>query len=256
MEKREPNEHASASIINPYLKGGVSGDVDYGLDRKGRGGWAKHGTERSIIMERVIPERMVNMNHAKMARLLNCTSQKYAMIHPYLSKGSRVLDLCAGAGFGSMLMARSGYDVTAVDYFTDILEYRTGIDVYNANLLEEDISPLGQFDAVTMIDCIEHFELEGQRDVMAQALSVLKPGGILLIDTPTAKETARLSREHLRVMTWEDFGSLVEENFQIDSRYYIEWVAETFALMVESNDRPAPDRNRVHDQLIIARRDQ
>ena len=248
MEKRTPNENASEDTINPYLRG------DLGVDHKGRGGWAKHVPDRKAIMERAIPERMMNLNHGKLPRLLNSTALKYSLIHPYLTPGDRILDMCAGSGFGSMLMSRSGYKVTAVDYHTEILEYRLGIDVYNVDLLSEDLTSLGGFDAVTMIDCIEHFDLEGQVRIMEQARKALPEGATLLIDTPNSPVTEKKSREHLREMCWADFGSLVEDSgFEIMKRYYIEWVEDSFASLVESSE-PAPDLKRVCDQVVVARK--
>jgi 2-polyprenyl-3-methyl-5-hydroxy-6-metoxy-1,4-benzoquinol methylase len=243
MEKRHQNEKASRELINPYLVGAE------GLDRKGRGGWAKHVPDRAAVMERAIPERMINLKHGKVARMLNSTSQKYSALYPYLDEGDRVLDLCSGSGFGAMLMSRSGYDVTAVDYHTDILEYREGIEVYNVDLLKEDLSPIGQFNAVVMIDCIEHFDLEGQTRIMQQAYEALVFGGTLLIDTPNSAETVMRSRHHLREMTWEDFGTLVDEaGFDVEKRYSITWVADTFAALLETYSEDATD------QVIVARK--
>lgn len=245
MERRKPNENSSRALINPYLVG------DEGLDRKGRGGWAKHVPDRAAIMERAIPERMINLKHGKVARMLNSTSQKYSALYPYLVRGDRVLDMCSGSGFGAMLMSRSGYAVTAVDYYTEILEYREGIKVYNVNLLTEDLSRLGQFEAVTMIDAIEHFDLEGQHRIMNQAFGVLKRNGLLLIDTPNSDETGKRGRHHLREMTWRDFGSLVEESgFVVEKRYAISWMADTFAAMIESIDT----QENAIDQVIVARK--
>ena len=145
-------------------------------------------------------------------------------------------------------MSRSGYDVTAVDYHTDILEYREGIEVYNVDLLKEDLYTLGRFSAVAMIDCIEHFDLDGQRRVLSIARDSLAPGGILLIDTPNSDETKKRSKHHIREMTWKDFGTLVREaGFSVEKRYSIAWAADTFAVLLEEYSEASID------QLIVAK---
>jgi hypothetical protein len=88
---------------------------------------------------------------------------------------------------------------------------------------------------------------------MEQARQALPEGTTLLIDTPNSAVTEKKSRHHLREMCWADFGSLVESaGFEIEKRYYIEWVENTFASLVEST-KPAPDLKRVCDQIIVAR---
>jgi len=239
MKFTSGNEKASLEILNPNLMGN---------------GWEELVKNRNEVMERVLAERMVSMKHAKAPRLLSGVGMKYSTILPYLNSGNSVLDLCAGSGLGSVILAQSDFQVTAADYFTEVLEHRANISILNIDLRNEELPFKNDFDAVTFVDAIEHFNEKLQHRILEQIFKVLKPGGYLMIDTPMSKSTGPKSQHHVRELTWEAFGGMVSKYFKIIKRYQNRFHGETFPVLTQhysNNLMPVMDNI---DQIIIGKK--
>ncbi len=94
----------------------------------------------------------------------------------------RLLDLSVGGGDTSMALAKLGYRVIATDYgvpppMPDGILRVAGVDL-NGFLPFRSAS----FDAVNLVEVIEH--IENQAQLVRELNRVLKPGGVLLVSTP------------------------------------------------------------------------
>ncbi len=105
---------------------------------------------------------------------------------------SRVLDVAAGTGFHSIMLAKAGFKVTAVDGSSEMLRRavtnaRTGAVDFQA--IHSDWRDMGQevgngFDAVVCLgSSFPHlFGDTDRRDALTAFRAALKPGGLLIID--------------------------------------------------------------------------
>jgi 2-polyprenyl-6-hydroxyphenyl methylase/3-demethylubiquinone-9 3-methyltransferase len=101
--------------------------------------------------------------------------------------GINLLDIACGAGFLSIPLAAAGVKVKGVDASGPSIEVARKRVQPNSSLefavgdacalSESDAS----YDAVLLMDCLEHFENPGQ--AVSEASRVLKPGGLLFIHT-------------------------------------------------------------------------
>jgi SAM-dependent methyltransferase len=97
--------------------------------------------------------------------------------------GGTLLDV--GASNGAFLAAARGhFAVRGVepDPGTAAEARALGLEVVTGTL--EELSPVPTYDAITMFHVIEH--LDSPRAALMQVRSLLKPGGVLLIETPSA----------------------------------------------------------------------
>ena len=97
-------------------------------------------------------------------------------------KGERALDLSVGGGGTSRILASLGYAVVATDYgvpppIAQGIERVGGVDLNRFLPFRA-----GAFDAVNLVEVIEH--IEGQAQLIREIRRVLKPGGRVLISTP------------------------------------------------------------------------
>ena len=103
-------------------------------------------------------------------------------------KSANVLDIGCGGGLFLSLLKRKGAKVLGIELSDSRAHYaatKHGLNIYK-HPIESDFWQTGYknyFDAVTLWDVIEHVNYPVQ--TLQCALNVLKPGGLLLIDTPS-----------------------------------------------------------------------
>lgn len=207
----------------------------------------------------VVPERMISMGHAKNRRLTGGMIKKYGMILPLVEPRSRILDVCSGSGWGSYYMAKSGHNVIGVDHDTDLLELCELRDANNLKYIYSDIFELDleeQFDAITCVDAIEHFTQEDQIRVMRKIDEHLKPGGLLMIDTPWGViESRRTGKGHLWELSWGDFEDLIKHTLYFDwMRRFVILYEHEFSLISEVTGDPGKPKENGDQQIIVRKR--
>lgn len=100
---------------------------------------------------------------------------------------ARILDIGCGGGLFLSLLQQQGARVTGIELSDSRAQYakvKHGLEIYK-HPIESDFwqdGHLDHFDAVTLWDVIEHVNYPFQ--TLASAVNVLRPGGLLLIDTP------------------------------------------------------------------------
>lgn len=85
---------------------------------------------------------------------------RYEFVAARLPKGSRVLDLACGVGYGAYILAQAGHTVTAADASPDAIAYarkyyRHGLITYVCIKAEEVIGVTERFDAIVSFETLE-----------------------------------------------------------------------------------------------------
>jgi len=204
-----------------------------------------------------IPERLIGTNHDKAIRLVNGMILKYGLLIPILKPGAEILDMCCGSGFGSNFLSRSGFKVDGIDRnekAIKVAQLRTNENLVfkRGNIFKEPIAK--KYDAVILVDAIEHFYQKDQLFILKKCYDWLKPGGWFLIDTPLSKESKRESRHHLWVLNWKDFGELfcLSGNYTDISRYSVGCFKEKHSFIIRSDVDPGEYLHT--DQIILGQR--
>jgi SAM-dependent methyltransferase len=136
-------------------------------------------------------------------------------------RGLRVLDLgCGGGHNGAMLKKAGAREVVGVERDPGAAaEARKRLDqVIQCDLSELDPAALGdeQFDAILASDVLEH--LLDAEDVLARAVSRLRPGGAVVLSLPNVSNVYVFSQ--LLRKTWPRRGS------GIFDRTHVRWFAK------------------------------
>ncbi|MEB2529465.1 methyltransferase domain-containing protein [Burkholderia sp. BCCIQ04A] len=104
-----------------------------------------------------------------------------------LYPGGKAFDLGCGLGEWLELMGESGFAAIGVDLDGDMLEAcrERGLSVFQGDAIEY----LAALDAnshalVSAFHVVEHVSFEQVRRIVSEALRVLKPGGLLILETP------------------------------------------------------------------------
>jgi len=144
--------------------------------------------------------------------------EKYlAYIAAVLPSKGRLLDVGAATGFFVEIAQKRGFDASGIE-LSDYAASRgrsKGLSIQTGVI--DDIS--GSFDAITMLDVIEH--VPDPRATLSKAASLLSPRGVLVINTPDADSLvarllgrrwhAILPPEHLYYFDRKNMRSLLEE---------------------------------------------
>lgn len=102
------------------------------------------------------------------------------------SSAAVVLDFGSGAGYLGKAADEFGFEAYGVEISAKLVKFsreRVGFTkVY------ESLAAVGrQFDAIFMADVIEHFDPGWSRGLMSQIVGALKPGGLLIGNTPNIR---------------------------------------------------------------------
>jgi len=110
-------------------------------------------------------------------------------VEKYLKKGMRILEIGAGTGRYSHYFARQGHSVDAVELiphnieiFTQNTRAEENIRIFEGNALNLSMLQNESYDVVLLLGPMYHlYTLNEKRGCMAEALRVLKNGGMLFI---------------------------------------------------------------------------
>jgi 2-polyprenyl-3-methyl-5-hydroxy-6-metoxy-1,4-benzoquinol methylase len=102
-----------------------------------------------------------------------------------LGAGGRLLDVGAGPGLLVRVARERGWDAVGIDVNPWATEYarELGVEVQPVALEDAALEP-GSFDAVTLLDVLEH--VSRPDELLARVVEVLKPNGTVALLTPDA----------------------------------------------------------------------
>ena len=190
---------------------------------------------------------------------------------PRACSGRRLLDVGAGNGAYLLSVRSAGWEIVGVepDPAAAAVARRTGLDVREGSIHSLQ-SGDGTFDVITMNHVIEH--VHEPRKVLSEAFRLLRPGGILYLETPNIESYGhrRFGRHwrglepprHLVLFNWNSLEALLSEvGFaQIERRrrsgVYVSLAAKSRAIQ-RGGDPETTDNSRlltrVADSLLELR---
>lgn len=184
-----------------------------------------------------------------------------ALIEAHTHEPGRLLDIgCATGSFLSLARAKGwecrGVEVSA--FAAAQARERTGCEVF-CGRLEDAPFGHGTFDVITMWDLLEH--LPDPLGGLERARSLLKPGGLLLVNTPNENS---LLRQVARLLYRGSGGWMTAPVNRLYHRYHLYYfAAETLEALlrragfevVELNVKPIPmSRGRISAATRVAMR--
>lgn len=114
----------------------------------------------------------------------------------YLPKNGRILEAGCGLGKWNIFLKKRGIDIEGVDFYEEgikkIKKYDPKLKVYVGDVEHLPIKE-NSLDAYLSFGVVEHWE-EGPQKPLTEALRVLKPGGIAIIETPCNTFLQKLNR--------------------------------------------------------------
>lgn len=113
------------------------------------------------------------------------------LLEPYRHLNT-LLEVGCAAGFFLKVATEENWEVTGVEIMAPAVAYARdtlGLDVHAGTLADSDL-PAGGYDAVVMIETVEH--LLDPAGTLRRAYELLRPGGILLVTVPNYASVMRL----------------------------------------------------------------
>lgn len=153
----------------------------------------------------------------------------------------QVLEFGCENGYLSLMAARKGFQVTAVDLQPQFFLWRhPAVEFLQGDLLELTL-PRSAFDLIINCSSVEHVGIagrygitvnhnDGDVEVMRRLAELLKPGGVLLMTAPCGRDV--VMAPWCRVYGTERLPQLVAP-FQIEKEIY--WVKDPENRWVESD---------------------
>ena len=176
------------------------------------------------IFERVLPTKPLEWTGE---RLTTATAGQIEVehLHRYflardLCRGLDVLDIAAGEGYGTALLAQVARSVVGVEVSAEAVAHAA--DAYrgpNFRFLEGDARCLplddASVDAVVSFETIEHFYEHDQ--FLAEVRRVLRPGGRFIVSSPErdvySPSGSSANPYHVRELSRAEFSTLLRNSF-------------------------------------------
>ena len=140
-----------------------------------------------------------------------------------LVKGKAVLDIAAGSGYGSYLIARTAKKVTGVDYSPVAAKYaKANYASPKITYLQGDAKAIpiddNSVDVVVSFETLEH--IDDYEKFMSEIKRVLKPNGLLVLSTPNDIEFPEGADFHFHEFKQAELERLVKKYFKNIKPYY------------------------------------
>ncbi len=119
-----------------------------------------------------------------------------AVLRAYLPQGGHVVEVGSSSGILLNSFRAAGWSVTGIEPEGPAVEYaraRYGLDVRQGTLDTAGLEP-GSADAVVMLHVIEH--IDDPAHAVALVASLLRPGGVFVVETPTYDSLAYALLRH------------------------------------------------------------
>jgi SAM-dependent methyltransferase len=176
------------------------------------------------IFERVVPETPLEWTGE---RLTTATAGQVEIehLHRYflareLCRGLDVLDVAAGEGYGTALLAQVARSVVGVEVSAEaVVHAAKAYRGPNSRFLEGDARCLplddASVDAVVSFETIEHFYEQDQ--FLAEVRRVLRPGGFFIVSSPErdiySPSGSPANPYHVRELSRSEFSVLLHNSF-------------------------------------------
>ena len=137
-----------------------------------------------------------------------------------LCRGLDVLDIAAGEGYGSALLAQVARSVTGVEIAPETVAHaREAYKKPNLTFLEGDARqipcPDASFDAIVSFETLEHFYEHDH--FMTELRRVLRPGGFVIMSSPErdvySPAGSAPNPHHVHELTHDEFAALLHQHF-------------------------------------------
>ncbi len=145
--------------------------------------------------------------------------ERYRFACEKLPKGSRVLDIACGTGYGTMMLRRSGMDVVGADVDGEQVASNRRRWSYEDFITADarDLPfPSGLFDAIVSFETIEH--VPNAAPYMSEICRVLKKKGAFICSTPK-KSYSNHPPYHLKEYMPREFFSVLDQYFADVGRF-------------------------------------
>ncbi len=136
--------------------------------------------------------------------------------------GGIVCDLGCFVPFLPLAFARLGYRTKIVDKYRLFgepfkqaiyhLAESAGIEVFDLDLVRDDLAPLQQNDVVLLLAVVEHLNGSPRR-LMEKSRSIIAPGGFLLFEVPNIAELSKRLRLLLGRSPLPDYDAYLESDY-------------------------------------------
>lgn len=161
-------------------------------------------TEDSGIYDDLIQKQLSNQRDVR-----HWTNTLKRFIGP--PKGKRVLDVGTGPGFFSVLLARSGYQVTAADGSEGMVRQaernfqnqHVKVELFCSDVVRLEEFPPNSFDAIVSRDVV--WTLYDPETAYRRWMEILKPGGRLIV----FDGNYRMDRNSLHIRLWKKLAGLL-----------------------------------------------
>jgi 2-polyprenyl-3-methyl-5-hydroxy-6-metoxy-1,4-benzoquinol methylase len=150
-------------------------------------------------------------------------------IGQHLPSGSKVLDYACGTGALTTCLLQSGFEVSSCDLSSDSV---TVVNESNADhpkfmgatIMDGLYSVKEKFDAVTLVELVEHVEDDILEHILNDVRNVLKPDGVIIITTPNNEDLTNENVycpvcnhtfhrwQHVRSWSAESLGLFLKKN--------------------------------------------
>ncbi|MDD7985729.1 methyltransferase domain-containing protein [Lentisphaera marina] len=146
---------------------------------------------------------------------------RYKFVARLVSKKDHVLEVGCGSGLGSIFMGQHAGQVTGLDVKQYELDEAERLNKRsNVNFIREDFFEFSEdqkFDVLVSLDVIEHFTPEMGEAFVKQMTKHLKPGGMVIIGSPSLysyQYQSRISQvSHIKCYDQQELRDLMEKYF-------------------------------------------